>query len=78
MKYQQVLLKSGDTSQVVFIETGLKKGFYITLKDSDQPQRRWKIVEMYEVMNEKDIKDSHSSENWYKKDWLYKMTPKSK
>lgn len=66
MKLVQCLIKSGDTTKTIFLESGVfNKGFYVTLKDSEDPTRRWKIEEMYEEVDEKDVKDSHGSSKVY-------------
>lgn len=76
MKVQQCLLRSGNASKTVFLDPGLKTGNLVTLKDDEYPERLWRVVQLYEIMDAKDIKESHHSEEWYKKDWLHKMTPK--
>lgn len=68
------------TMRCVFLEaTKVKKGYYVTLEDDKEPKRLWRVMEVFEpAVPVEHIKDSHSSETWYKKDWLHKMSPKKK
>lgn len=84
MKYKQCSISSQEkgtvTLRCVFLEANkVKKGYFITLEDDKDTKRLWKIEEVFEpAVPVEHIKDAHSSENWYKKDWLHKMEPKKK
>lgn len=44
-------------------------GTKVTLKDSENPDRWWEILQVYELeMDKEDIKDSHSSRKWFDND----------
>ena len=44
MKVVQVRLLSGVTHMTAWVEDKIKVGNLITLKDSDNPSRRWEVV----------------------------------
>jgi hypothetical protein len=78
MRYNQCTLESGNTLKTVFLEVGKYNiGFFVTLKDDENASRRWRIIEIFDgELDEKDIKDSHDSDKWFKKDWLHKIEHK--
>jgi len=43
----QVKLKSGTTEMTCWVSKEVKKGDVITLKDSDEPDRKWEVLGVY-------------------------------
>lgn len=70
MKKVQCLLKSKNTTTVCWIDNDprLKQGIFITLKDTDTPERRWEIITIGVPREMSDIKGGHSSKDWHKND----------
>jgi hypothetical protein len=45
----QVRLKSGETERVCWIDNAaVKKGSFVTLKNSEDPKRRWEVLQVSE------------------------------
>lgn len=76
MKYQQATIRNSEGAhQTVFLESGaFKLGNCVTLSDSDDPKEWWLVIDIFDkAIPEENIKDSHDSKNWYKKDHLRKV-----
>lgn len=76
MKFKQcVLVDKNNRKATVFLDADvIKVGLYVTLKDSLDPKKWWKIDKIYNaVFKASDIKDSHESKNWFKKDHFSKL-----
>jgi hypothetical protein len=70
MKYfRQCTLRSGTAEMIAWIEEyGAKEGYLITLEDTDEPARLWKVVKVYDVrMSSAAMQEmSHRADKWRK------------
>ena len=56
MKLRQYTIRSGATFQTCWLEEGrAKEGDSVTLKDSDDPERLWKIEKAYSAIDSGNI-----------------------
>ena len=69
--YKQCNLKSSNSVMTAWLEADkVRAGIKVTLKDSQDPARWWLITSVGDTALPKDeIKGSHASEDWYKKDF---------
>jgi len=69
MKVIQCTLESHKSTQVAYLDIrpDLSIGKYVTLKDSDNPDRRWRVMGMGHIMEKSEIKRSHQ---WYENDFV--------
>jgi hypothetical protein len=44
---QQVWLVSGSTERMCWVDKTVKLGDFITLKNSDEPERQWLVTNLY-------------------------------
>lgn len=56
MKLVQVKLKSDNKLMTAWVEAKVKVGNLITLKDTDEPQRKWKVLSVGREHDRSDIK----------------------
>jgi len=62
MRYKQCVIKSGTSRIVAWLDADkIKVGIRITLKNSDEPRRWWKVLEIsnHELV-QKDIDKNHN------------------
>jgi hypothetical protein len=73
MKIVQTILKSGDTQQVAWIDNDprVRVGVQVTLKDSDEPERLWKVTAMGAIADKTDIAGKRSG-TWFNTDFVRK------
>ena len=73
--YKQCELTNGATTQFVWLEADkIKIGINVTLEDSENEEKWWRITKIFDQGLEKnEIKDSHDSQKWYDKDHHRKL-----
>lgn len=70
MLYKQCLLENDGSVSIGWLEADkAKKGYRVTLKDSDDENKWWTILEVYQTTLAKhEIKDAHTSRKWFDND----------
>lgn len=69
-KIVQCLLESDNQRLVAWLSAErIKPGFSVTLKDSDDPTRWWKILSMSQEYEKGSIRTSHESKAIWEKDF---------
>lgn len=61
MRVVQVRLKSGDSRLTAWVEDKVKIGSVITLKDSDNPMRKWEILSI----DSEPVEQSSINRGWH-------------
>lgn len=64
MQLRQYKLISDGQILVAWLEDGrVKIGDFVKLKDTDEPERKWRIAEVYSAQDSSKIHDSHNSKD---------------
>ena len=70
MLMQQYKLQNGSSQLVCWLEEGqVKPGYKVQLKNTDDPELWWDVVEAYTKQELADIKGAHNSHDWHKNDF---------
>ena len=74
MLVAQCNLQNGNNHITCWLEANrVKPGYRVTLKNSENPTEWWTVVNVGGLKEQEDIKGSHNSEDWHKKDYRRRL-----
>ena len=62
---KQCRIRSGKLKDIVWLDKDPKEGMYVTLKDSDDPERLWFIEEVFSTEKTKSELDKYSHRTYH-------------